>query len=514
MEETPQSKLTSLESVAAVVQSQDITDEDREDSSVQPFGALTPQSSTAWPEIPRRRARKRPKLRVPRGSRLCAKRIARKRMSMRFRSRGFRLFSSFSLPCRGRSATRCRAHRYRDKGPKVCTKSRAKIKRPQDRNAAKVATRLRKKFGRRREIARGTRLSLLTGFYSMRLNHQENRRRVAHGSRNRSEDELMRNHQDSKRETAEEHVDADEHRRRTECSKVCTKKRAKGRKRPKDRNATKVATRLRKKFKSRREIARQVRLLSGTGFYRMRPYRRKKKKREAHDSRKESAGKGTSRCSFRRASDQVRDRRRPSSRKKKKREAHDSRKGSVGKRTPRCSFRGTLKQVRHREVGDLREVAGGDKEKSATGKVVRLDEGVINFHAYRTPRLTRKAFWARPPRKRDKPTLKADTVPRIFEGLPSYLTKRKPRSRSSTVRPPCKRPRESACEELRASPTPCLDRTVVRVVRKRPARKGPTGSVTARRSPAKCCTARSCRLDENKSCRLYARVKAKHYYNE
>ncbi|KAH7943579.1 hypothetical protein HPB52_009245 [Rhipicephalus sanguineus] len=38
--------------------------------------------------------------------------------------------------------------------------------------------------------------------------------------------------------------------------------------------------------------------------------------------------------------------------------------------------------------------------------------------------------------KRDKPTLKADTVPRIFEGLPSYLTKRKPRSRSSTVQPP------------------------------------------------------------------------------
>ncbi|KAH7981726.1 hypothetical protein HPB52_000972 [Rhipicephalus sanguineus] len=116
--------------------------------------------------------------------------------------------------------------------------------------------------------------------------------------------------------------------------------------------------------------------------------------------------------------------------------------------------------------------------------------------------------------KRDKPTLKADTVPRIFEGLPSYLTKRKPRSRSSTVRPPCKRPRESACEEVRASPTPCLYRTVVRVVRKRLARKGPTGSVTARRSPAKCCTARPCRLDENKSYRLYARVKANHYYNE
>ncbi|KAH7944360.1 hypothetical protein HPB52_018660 [Rhipicephalus sanguineus] len=62
--------------------------------------------------------------------------------------------------------------------------------------------------------------------------------------------------------------------------------------------------------------------------------------------------------------------------------------------------------------------------------------------------------------KRDKPTLKADAVPRISEGLPSYLTKRKPRSRSSTMRPPCKRPRESSCEELRASPTPCLYRIV------------------------------------------------------
>ncbi|KAH7956568.1 hypothetical protein HPB52_010668 [Rhipicephalus sanguineus] len=62
--------------------------------------------------------------------------------------------------------------------------------------------------------------------------------------------------------------------------------------------------------------------------------------------------------------------------------------------------------------------------------------------------------------KRDKPTpKKADVVPRIIEGLPSYLpTKRKPQSRSSAMRPPCKRP--PSCEELRASPTPCLDRTV------------------------------------------------------
>ncbi|KAH7962539.1 hypothetical protein HPB52_016794 [Rhipicephalus sanguineus] len=62
--------------------------------------------------------------------------------------------------------------------------------------------------------------------------------------------------------------------------------------------------------------------------------------------------------------------------------------------------------------------------------------------------------------KRDKPTLKADAIPRNFEGLPSYLTKRKPRFHSSTMQPPCKQPRQSSCEELRASPTPCLDRTL------------------------------------------------------
>ncbi|KAH7981990.1 hypothetical protein HPB52_002522 [Rhipicephalus sanguineus] len=248
-EETLQSQLTSLESIAAVVQSQDITDDDRESSSVLPFGALTPQNAKlkAWPEIPKRRAR--------------AKRIPRKRMSMRFRRRGFRLFSSFSLPCRGRSATTCRAHRYRDKGSKVCSKRRAKRrKRPQDSNAAKVATRLRKKFRRRREIARKARLSLLNGFYSMRLNHQEKRRREAHGSR----------------------------------------------------------------------------------------------------------------------------------------------KGSVGKGTPRCSFRGTLDQVRNHVVGEFCEAAGGDKCKSVSRNVVGLDEGVIKFHACRTPRLTRVAFWARPPRVRLK----------------------------------------------------------------------------------------------------------------
>ncbi|KAH8010009.1 hypothetical protein HPB51_024359 [Rhipicephalus microplus] len=63
--------------------------------------------------------------------------------------------------------------------------------------------------------------------------------------------------------------------------------------------------------------------------------------------------------------------------------------------------------------------------------------------------------------ERDKPTLKADAVPSIFGGLPSYLTKRKPRPRSSTNRSPRKRARESSCEteEQRASPTTCSDRT-------------------------------------------------------
>ncbi|XP_075744392.1 uncharacterized protein LOC142803179 isoform X2 [Rhipicephalus microplus] len=63
--------------------------------------------------------------------------------------------------------------------------------------------------------------------------------------------------------------------------------------------------------------------------------------------------------------------------------------------------------------------------------------------------------------EREKPTLKSDAVPSIFGGLPSYLTKRKPRPRSSTYRSPRKRARESSCEteEQRASPTTCSDRT-------------------------------------------------------
>ncbi|KAH7951112.1 hypothetical protein HPB52_004743 [Rhipicephalus sanguineus] len=223
----------------------------------------------------------------------------------------------------------------RTKGSKGGTKKRAKRrKRPKDKNAAEIAMRLKKGFKRRNEKARKVPLSSLTGLYRMRPRGQKEEKSATHCTRNRSEDELMRNHQDSKRETAEEHVDADEHRRRTECSKVCTKKRAKGRKRPKERNATKVATRLRKKFKSRHEIAREVRLPSWTGFYRMRPSRRKKKKREAHGSRK----------------------------------------GSMGKGTPRCSFRGTFDLVRNRVVGEFCEAAGGDKGKSASRNVVGLDE--------------------------------------------------------------------------------------------------------------------------------------------
>ncbi|XP_072143470.1 uncharacterized protein [Dermacentor andersoni] len=63
--------------------------------------------------------------------------------------------------------------------------------------------------------------------------------------------------------------------------------------------------------------------------------------------------------------------------------------------------------------------------------------------------------------EREKPTLKTNAVPRIFEGLPAYLTKPKPRSRSSTVRPSRKRPRElsGTVEERRSSPTPCSDWT-------------------------------------------------------
>ncbi|KAH7948206.1 hypothetical protein HPB52_019398 [Rhipicephalus sanguineus] len=469
MEETPQSKLTSLESVAAVVQSQDITDEDREGSSVQPFGALTPQTeekasagegiaetltrskerelaatSGCEGSVEKRSTKSKPYSttddskegapakegvgssegsRVNRGAECTgelldvspAVRIAENERDPTLRGQGPQglteelsggdtAVTNCSLvrerPCKdvssgiglekvelsaslateredellgnhqdsaregaGEGFDDVNECQRRTKGSKGGTKKSAKRrKRPKDKNAAEIAMSLKKGFKRRNEKARKVPLSSLTGLYRMRPRGQKEKKCAAHCTRNRSEDELMRNHQDSKHETAEEHVNADEHRRRTECSKVCTKKCAKGRKRPKERNATKVATRLRKKFKSRRETARQVRLPSGTGFYRMRPNRRKKQKREAHDSQKGSAGKGT----------------------------------------PRCSFRRAFEPVRNRVVGEFCEAAGGDKCKSATGTVVRPDEGVINFHAYRTPRLTRKAFWARPPRVRLK----------------------------------------------------------------------------------------------------------------
>ncbi|KAH7947631.1 hypothetical protein HPB52_014834 [Rhipicephalus sanguineus] len=116
-----------------------------------------------------------------------------------------------------------------------------------------------------------------------------------------------------------------------------------------------------------------------------------------------------------------------------------------------------------------------DKQQREKGKrsISRQESGDFNFESNYT-RVCANYFYASDivttydfdinsdsaSLKRDKRTLKADTAPTIFEGLPSYLTKRKPRSRSSTMRPLCKRPRESSCEELRAWPTPCLYRIV------------------------------------------------------
>ncbi|KAH7962035.1 hypothetical protein HPB52_014008 [Rhipicephalus sanguineus] len=208
----------------------------------------------------------------------------------------------------------------RTKGSQVGTKKRAKgRKRPKDK-VAKVATRLRKGFKRRSEIARKVPLSSLTGIYRMRPSSRKDKS-AAHSTRKRPNVELIGNHRDSTHVTADEHGDADEHRRWTEGSKFCSKKRAKRRKRPKNRNAAKTATRLKSGFRRRREIARRVRFSSLTGVYRMRPSRRKKKKRAAYCARK----------------------------------------GSEGKTPPRCLFRGALAQVRVRKVGDLREEGGGDK---------------------------------------------------------------------------------------------------------------------------------------------------------
>ncbi|KAL3210771.1 hypothetical protein MRX96_052130 [Rhipicephalus microplus] len=45
---------------------------------------------------------------------------------------------------------------------------------------------------------------------------------------------------------------------------------------------------------------------------------------------------------------------------------------------------------------------------------------------------------------REKPKLHVGAIPRIFENLPAYLTKPKPRSRSQRENPPAKRRRVSS----------------------------------------------------------------------
>ncbi|KAL3199859.1 hypothetical protein MRX96_043745, partial [Rhipicephalus microplus] len=45
---------------------------------------------------------------------------------------------------------------------------------------------------------------------------------------------------------------------------------------------------------------------------------------------------------------------------------------------------------------------------------------------------------------REKPKLRVGAIPRIFENLPAYLTKPKPRSRSQRENPPAKRRRVSS----------------------------------------------------------------------
>ncbi|KAL3243421.1 hypothetical protein MRX96_020576 [Rhipicephalus microplus] len=46
--------------------------------------------------------------------------------------------------------------------------------------------------------------------------------------------------------------------------------------------------------------------------------------------------------------------------------------------------------------------------------------------------------------KREKPKLRVGGIPRIFENLPAYLTKPKPRSHSQRENPPAKRRRVSS----------------------------------------------------------------------
>lgn len=60
--------------------------------------------------------------------------------------------------------------------------------------------------------------------------------------------------------------------------------------------------------------------------------------------------------------------------------------------------------------------------------VVRTDEHIVNRVVVSL--------------QRERPRLRTDAVPRIFDGLPAYLTKPKPRSRPAIQRQPAKRRRE------------------------------------------------------------------------
>ncbi|KAH7955858.1 hypothetical protein HPB52_004558 [Rhipicephalus sanguineus] len=162
----------------------------------------------------------------------------------------------------------------RTKGSKGGTKMRAKRrKRLKDKNAAEIAMRFKKGFKRRNEKARKGPLSSLTGLYRMRPRGQKENKSAAHCTRNRLHQEACEREKASERKKCDKGRDAVE----------------------------------KEVQKSARKLQEKCDCHHGQVFYRMRPNytnRRKKKKREAHDSRKESAGKGTSRCSFRRASDQ------------------------------------------------------------------------------------------------------------------------------------------------------------------------------------------------------------------
>lgn len=64
--------------------------------------------------------------------------------------------------------------------------------------------------------------------------------------------------------------------------------------------------------------------------------------------------------------------------------------------------------------------------------VVRTDEHIVNGVVVSL--------------QRERPRLRTNAVPRIFDGLPAYLTKPKPRSRPATQRQPAKRRRELSPE--------------------------------------------------------------------